>query len=263
MKKTTIILVSVALTVYLVLVGFGLFYQTKKQMPTRIMVIGAPGSGKGTVGEKLSRYYDVPMVTVSSVVRDTLARDDHPEAKALLQQMNDGVLLDDKVVWRYLEKALTSNKYKRGYILDGYPRTLAQAKMLAEHHWTFNQIIELEASDQYIAKRLEGRRVHLPSGRSYNLYHNPPRIDGRDDVTGEKLVKRPDDDKTIVMRRLSAYRQVSLPMLNWLHAAKNKGLVAKSFISVDAQQPLDRLWEELHKQLASGLALGLSSGDES
>ncbi|SCU85862.1 LANO_0C05754g1_1 [Lachancea nothofagi CBS 11611] len=187
--------------------------------PLRLLLLGAPGSGKGTQTSKLLKHFDhVKSVSSGDLLRQQIRLNTdlgHIAAKYIAE----GKLLPDSFVTGLVLNELSSRRWlssKSTWLLDGFPRTVSQAKSLRSelkpHGATLNMVVELDVPESVILERIENRYVHVPSGRVYNLTYNPPKVAGRDDVTGEPLSKRSDDTAEVFGARLANYRETLSPL---------------------------------------------------
>lgn len=223
----------------------------EKSAPVTIVLLGPPGSGKGTLAQHLSKAEGFPVVTVSQVLKNQM-RLDPVLNERLSALMSEGKLVPDDVVSEVLQKEIVQDRYSKGVIFDGFPRTLAQCDFFSKQHMVIDLMIVLDISDDAIAARMGGRRVHTPSGRMYHVDSMPPRVAGQDDVTGEPLVQREDDKPEIVRARLQDYHEQTEPIIDWAkqQALSQSGMV-KKVVAVDAavdfEQVIARLCEQLNE----------------
>ncbi|WP_248619517.1 adenylate kinase [Legionella shakespearei] len=189
-----------------------------------IMLIGAPGAGKGTQAERLTQKYHIPQISTGDLLRAELAKGS-PLGLSAKKTMEAGGLLSDDLIFALVRERLNQPDCAHGFILDGFPRTLAQAKMLQEAHIAIDHIIDLNIDDQEIIKRMSGRRIHPASGRVYHIVYNPPKVAGKDDLTGQPLVQRKDDEEQTVKKRLAIYHQQTEPLISYYknESARNPG----------------------------------------
>lgn len=180
----------------------------------RIVLLGCPGAGKGTQAQYLSEHYKIPLVSTGNMLRAAMASGT-PFGLKVKNIMESGALVSDDVIIELVKERIAQNDCKNGYLLDGFPRTIAQAEALEEAGVTIDYVIEIYVSDDDIVERLSGRRIHPQSGRTYHLKYNPPVQDGIDDVTGEKLVQRDDDEEETIRQRLRVYHDKTEPLVQY------------------------------------------------
>ena len=184
----------------------------------RIMLIGPPGGGKGTQAKFIEETLNIPQISTGDMLRENVKNDTAlgQEAKGY---MNRGELVPDNVILNIMKERLQKNDCSSGYILDGFPRTIPQAeglsRLLSDINKELNLVILLSLEDDIIVKRMGGRRIHPDSGRVYHVNFNPPKISNKDDLTGEDLIIRPDDQEKTVRKRLDVYREQTAPLINF------------------------------------------------
>ena len=184
----------------------------------RIMLIGPPGGGKGTQAKFIEETLNIPQISTGDMLRENVKNDTAlgQEAKGY---MNRGELVPDNVILNMMKERLQKNDCSSGYILDGFPRTIPQAeglsRLLSDINKELNLVILLSLEDDIIVKRMSGRRIHPDSGRVYHVNFNPPKISNKDDLTGEDLIIRPDDQEETVRKRLDVYREQTAPLINF------------------------------------------------
>ena len=216
----------------------------------RCVLIGAPGTGKGTQAETISEFLDVPILGMSRLLKQ-YAQQKSSLGLSMTEQMNAGQLISDDIIWQVLQEELKGSQYNRGYILDGFPRTIPQAELMQKASIVIDLVLYLEAPDEMIVRRMSGRRIHPDSGRVYHIQHKPPRQDGRDDLTGEPLVLRDDDRSEVVAKRLHLYHEQTEPVVSWLKSNSGKDQQIKKFEPIDAGQAPDQVWQSIHRILQS------------
>ncbi|RYY84963.1 adenylate kinase [archaeon] len=183
---------------------------------SRVIFLGPPGSGKGTQAPLIRQLFRLAHLSTGDMLRDAVARDTAhgKKAKAL---MDEGHLVNDEIVVDIVQDAIRADDCKRGFILDGFPRTVRQAElldeMLSHHNHAIDCVISLTVDDELLVQRVTGRLIHPPSGRSYHPLFNPPKCEGLDDVTNEPLVKRDDDTEEKLRTRLHAFHEKTAPVL--------------------------------------------------
>lgn len=212
-------------------------------MKIRCLLVGAPGSGKGTQAEYLSQKLSIPIVTTSSVIRASL-NDDSPMSVKVRDTINQGKLIDDDMMWQLLQHRVCQDDCKAGIILDGFPRNQKQLDMLLDAGVKIDTVLYLQVSDEVIVDRLSGRRVHLPSGRTYHVLYNPPKQDGLDDITSESLVQRDDDTPEVVQKRLAIFHEQTMPVIKW---AQGADAILGKLLIIDASKPVAEVREEIDR----------------
>ncbi|NIH41166.1 MAG: adenylate kinase [Buchnera aphidicola (Periphyllus aceris)] len=172
----------------------------------KIILIGYPCSGKGTQAKFISKKYKIPNISISNLLQKEIKKKKNGDFKKKIKnKIKSGKLVSDSIIINLLEKRLKKRDCSIGYILDGFPRTLNQAKIMYKKNINIDYIIEILVSRKNIFKRALGRKIHIPSGRTYHKIYNPPLIKNIDDITGENLTTRIDDTKKIVKKRLNEY----------------------------------------------------------
>lgn len=202
-----------------------------------IVLLGCPGSGKGTQANRLQRHFDIAHIATGDMLRK-IANSQHQKAESLQALMNAGQLIDDVTIGELLIERIAQPDCDKGFILDGFPRTLPQAHLLDAHNIHANIIIELQLTHQNVIDRMAGRRIHPGSGRCYHVDFNPPKHANRDDITGEPLIQRSDDHPDIIRKRLNIYDQDTAPLIQYYRDCAKK---QKTFIieKIDATQNID------------------------
>ena len=167
----------------------------------RIILLGSPGSGKGTQAQFITEKYGIPQISTGDMLRAAV-RAGTPLGLAAKQVMDSGGLVSDDIILGLIKERIKQDDCAGGFLLDGFPRTIAQAEGLATMDVPIDTVIEIVVDDEQIVKRMAGRRVHLQSGRTYHIEYNPPKSEGIDDITGEALIQRDDDKEETVRKRL-------------------------------------------------------------
>jgi len=207
----------------------------------RIILLGAPGAGKGTQAQFLTKKYGIPQISTGDMLRAAIkaGTDIGKQAKTV---MDSGGLVSDEIVIGIVREQITHADCTKGYLLDGFPRNLSQAKkldeMLAAQNVQIDNAIELCVDDKTVVTRCTGRRFHLASGRSYHIKFNPPKVDGKDDVTGERLVQRDDDNEETVQSRLITYHEQTKPLVKYY---EEKGIL----VSIDGIGTPDEIFSRI------------------
>ena len=192
----------------------------------RIILLGAPGAGKGTQAQILKDKFNIPQISTGDMLRGAIKANTRLGLEAK-QFMDSGALVPDQLIIELVKERIQDSDCKQGFLLDGFPRTIPQAEAMKEAAITIDMVIEIDVPDNVILDRLSGRRTHIASGRIYHIHNNPPKIQGKDDLTGEDLVQRDDDKEETILKRLSVYHSQTKPLVDYYlkwSASENKGL---------------------------------------
>jgi adenylate kinase len=180
----------------------------------RLILLGPPGAGKGTQAAFIRDAYGIPQISTGDMLRAAVSAGT-PLGLAAKQVMDSGVLVSDDIIIGVVKERLREADCAQGYLFDGFPRTIPQADALKDAGVGLDYVIEIDVPDAAIVERMSGRRVHVPSGRTYHVKFNPPRLTGRDDVTGEPLIQREDDSEDTVRNRLAIYHAQTEPLVTY------------------------------------------------
>jgi len=180
----------------------------------RILLLGLPGAGKGTQAQFLMAKFGIPQISTGDMLRSAM-REGSALGIAAKSYMDKGELVPDDLVIELVKERVKRPDCANGFIMDGFPRTLPQAQALRDAGIDIDSVIEIEVGDGEILRRMSGRRVHLASGRSYHIEFNPPKVEGKDDLTGEPLVQRRDDNEETVNKRIATYHAQTKPLVNY------------------------------------------------
>ncbi len=184
----------------------------------RIMLLGPPGGGKGTQAKFIQDSLKIPQISTGDMLRENVKNKTSLGNKAK-DYMNRGNLVPDDVILNMMKDRLQENDCENGYILDGFPRTIPQAEglssLLSDINQDLDMVILLNLNDDIIVKRMGGRRVHPDSGRVYHIEYNPPKVNNKDDITGEDLIVRSDDQEETVRKRLEVYHEQTAPLIDF------------------------------------------------
>ena len=180
----------------------------------RIILLGGPGAGKGTQAGFIKDKYNIPQISTGDMLRA------HVKAGSELglaakKIMDEGGLVSDDIIMGMVQERIKEDDCANGYLFDGFPRTIPQAESLKAAGVPIDAVVEIDVADEEIIKRMSGRRVHLASGRTYHVVFNPPKEEGKDDVTGEPLIQRDDDQEATVKERLKVYHDQTEPLIDF------------------------------------------------
>ena len=180
----------------------------------KLILLGPPGAGKGTQAQYLCETYNIPQISTGNMLREARKKDT-PFGREVKAVMDSGALVSDAIVIRLVEERIAEPDCAHGFLFDGFPRTIPQAEALQTAAIELDFVIEIQVDEEEIVRRISGRRVHESSGRTYHVLYNPPKIDGVDDLTGEALIQRSDDQEETVRERLRVYRNETAPLVEF------------------------------------------------
>src|SRR5574343_293974 len=180
----------------------------------RLILLGAPGAGKGTQAAFICKKYGIPQISTGDMLRAAVKAGTPLGLKAKAV-MESGALVSDDIIIGLVKERITEPDCANGFLFDGFPRTIPQADAMKEAGVALDVVLEIDVPDSDIIERMAGRRAHLPSGRTYHVKLNPPKVEGKDDVTGEDLVQRDDDKEETVKKRLEIYHSQTKPLVDF------------------------------------------------
>ncbi|AHG85883.1 Adenylate kinase [Bibersteinia trehalosi USDA-ARS-USMARC-190] len=212
----------------------------------KIILLGAPGAGKGTQAQFMMQKFGIPQISTGDMFRAAIKEGTElgKQAKAL---MDEGKLVPDELTVALVKDRIAQPDCANGFLLDGFPRTIPQADALKEAGVKIDFILEFDVADEVIVERMSGRRVHQPSGRTYHVVYNPPKVEGKDDVTGEDLIIRQDDKPETVLERLAIYHKQTKPLIAYYSAEAEAGNTV--YHRLDGTLPVEQVSAELAKIL--------------
>jgi len=218
----------------------------------RLILLGPPGAGKGTQAEFIAERFGIPRISTGDMLRAAITSGTRlgREAKSVMEA---GQLVSDDIILRLVAERIREPDCARGFLFDGFPRTLPQAEGLKKTGVEIDYVVEIAVDDGEIIKRMSGRRVHLPSGRSYHVEFNPPQAEGRDDVTGEELVQRDDDTEETVRERLAVYHQQTRPLVEYYSSwARSGEKAAPKYVRIDGSGSVESVKKKILEALGAG-----------
>ena len=213
----------------------------------RIILLGGPGAGKGTQGDFICKEYGIPKISTGDMLRNAVSAGTELGKKAELI-MKNGDLVSDDLILALVKDRLVQSDCNRGFLFDGFPRTIPQAEGLEKLKVSIDVIIELAVEDDEIVKRMSGRRVHVASGRTYHVAYNPPSVSEKDDLTGEPLVQRADDMEETVRKRLDVYSRQTKPLIDWFRNYEQRNPNA-NFVQVEGIGSVESIRDRIIQQL--------------
>jgi len=214
----------------------------------KIILLGAPGAGKGTQAQFLTKKYNIPQISTGDMLRAAIKAGTEM-GKMAKEAMDSGKLVTDEIIIGLVKDRINEDDCANGFLLDGFPRTLAQADAVKSAGIELDAIIEIDVKDEEIVKRMSGRRVHSDSGRTYHLVYNPPKVDGKDDETGEDLIQRADDKENVVLDRLKVYHDQTQPLVDYYTKQSNE-IEKLQYICVDGTQDIKIVQDTITKKLS-------------
>ena len=217
----------------------------------RLILLGGPGAGKGTQAKFITERYEIPQISTGDMLRAAV-KAGTPLGLQAQEVMESGGLVSDEIIVGLVGERIDQSDCANGFLFDGFPRTIPQAEALAELNIALDFVVEIVVKDEEIIRRMSGRRVHLSSGRTYHVEFNPPRSPGLDDVTGEPLIQREDDQQETVKKRLAVYHAETEPLVEYYAGRRERGdHLAPVYVSVDGvgtvEEIRDRVFTELEK----------------
>lgn len=187
----------------------------------RVILLGAPGAGKGTQAQFICEKFAIPQISTGDMLRAAVKAGTELGKKAK-EIMDAGGLVSDDIIIGLVKDRIQEADCKNGFLFDGFPRTIPQAQAMIDEGVNIDHVIEIDVADEEIVQRLGGRRVHAPSGRTYHIQYNPPKVEGKDDETGEDLVLREDDQEATIRHRLGVYHDQTEPLVAFYKELEQK-----------------------------------------
>ena len=214
----------------------------------RLILLGGPGAGKGTQANYIKDKYNIPQISTGDMLRAAVTAGT-PLGIEAKKVMDAGGLVSDEIILGLIEERIKEDDCKNGFLFDGFPRTIPQADAL-KAKVDVDGVVEIDVDDAEIIKRMSGRRVHPASGRTYHIVFNPPKVEGKDDETGEDLIQRDDDQEDTVKKRLDIYHEQTEPLINYYSTWANAGEDnSPKYIKVNGIGKVD----EIRDQIFSGI----------
>ncbi len=207
----------------------------------RLILLGAPGAGKGTQAKFICEKYGIPQISTGDMLRAAV-KAGTAMGLAAKKVMDSGALVSDDIIIGLVKERLMQPDCANGYLFDGFPRTIPQAEAMKDAGVAIDYALEIAVPDEVIVSRMSGRRVHQPSGRTYHVQFNPPKIAGKDDVTGEDLIQRDDDREETVKTRLKVYHDQTEVLLGYYTEWSKSGRAgAPKYVRVDGVGNVDAI----------------------
>jgi adenylate kinase len=188
----------------------------------KLILLGAPGAGKGTQANYIKEKFNIPQISTGDMLRAAV-KAGTPLGVVAKKVMDAGGLISDDIIIGLVKERIKEADCSKGFLFDGFPRTIPQAQAIKDAGIHIDYVVEIDVADSEIIQRMSGRRVHPPSGRTYHVVFNPPKVKGKDDITGEELVQRPDDAEETVIKRLHVYHDQTKPLVDFYSKWQKSG----------------------------------------
>ncbi|ROT97851.1 adenylate kinase [Marinobacter sp. R17] len=215
----------------------------------RIILLGAPGAGKGTQAQFITEKFGIPQISTGDMLRAAV-KAESPLGLEVKEIMAKGGLVPDETIIALIKDRIQEEDCKNGFLLDGFPRTIPQAEALKQEGVVIDYVVEIAVDDEEIVSRLSGRRVHEASGRIYHVKYDPPKVEGKDDETGEPLIQRNDDSEETVRNRLRIYHEQTAPLIGYYQDwAKQDADAAPTYVRVDGIGTMPEIRDQILNKL--------------
>jgi adenylate kinase len=212
----------------------------------RVILLGGPGAGKGTQANYIKERYQIPQISTGDMLRAHVKAGTELGVAAK-KIMDAGGLVSDDIIMGMVKERIAQDDCKHGYLFDGFPRTIPQAEALKAAGVKLDAVVEIDVPDEEIVKRMSGRRVHLASGRTYHVVFNPPKVTGKDDVTGEDLIQRDDDKEETVRARLKVYHDQTEPLVAFY--GKEAAVGALKYVKINGIGKVEQIRDQIFAAL--------------
>ena len=209
----------------------------------RVILLGAPGAGKGTQAQFICEKYGIPQISTGDMLRAAV-KAESPLGLQVKDLMASGGLVSDDIIIAIVKERITESDCEKGFLFDGFPRTIPQAEAMVSAGVDIDYVIEIDVDDEEIVGRLSGRRVHPESGRIYHVIYNPPKVEGKDDASGEDLIQRADDSEETVRKRLGIYHDQTKPLVAFYKQFEVKNSATK-YVHVPGVGSLEEITAKL------------------
>jgi len=217
----------------------------------RLILLGGPGAGKGTQANNIKEKFQIPQISTGDMLRAAVKAGTEL-GKAAKKVMDAGGLVSDDIIIGLVKERIQEADCAKGFLFDGFPRTIPQADAMKEAGVAIDAVVDIDVPDGEIIKRMSGRRVHLASGRTYHIVFNPPKEEGKDDVTGESLIQRDDDQEATVKQRLDVYHDQTEPLIGYYKDWEASGeAAAPKYIRIEGVGKVDEIRDNIYGALDS------------
>ncbi len=214
----------------------------------KVILLGPPGAGKGTQANLIKEKFNIPQISTGDMLRAAVSAGT-PLGVEAKKVMDAGGLVSDELILGLVKERVNQDDCVNGYLLDGFPRTIAQADGMVSLGIDVEYVVEIKVEDSAIVSRMSGRRAHLASGRTYHVEFNPPKVEGKDDVTGEDIVQRDDDKEETVKKRLDVYHEQTSPLVKYYTDLANQDGSKTKYVSVNGMNDVNDVMNDILSQL--------------
>lgn len=216
----------------------------------RLILLGGPGAGKGTQAKFITEKYNIPQISTGDMLRAAV-KAGTPLGIEAKKIMDAGGLVSDDIIINLVKERITQDDCANGFLFDGFPRTIPQADAMKDAGVPIDYVVEIAVDDEEIVKRMSGRRVHMTSGRTYHVVFNPPKVEGKDDETGEDLIQRDDDQEDTVRKRLAVYHEQTEPLVKYYSDWASSGETdAPQYVKVEGIGTVDEIRDKVFAGLS-------------
>jgi len=217
----------------------------------RLILLGGPGAGKGTQAGFITKKFGIPQISTGDMLRAAVKAGTSLGLEAK-KYMDSGGLVPDDVIIGLVKERIKEPDCEKGFLFDGFPRTIPQAEAMKSAGVKIDYVVEIAVPDEEIVKRMSGRRCHLASGRTYHIVFNPPKVEGKDDVTGEPLIQRDDDKEETVLKRLEVYHAQTEPLVDFYKKWEESGESgAPKYLRINGVGSVDEITDQIFKGLGA------------
>lgn len=215
----------------------------------RLILVGPPGAGKGTQAKFICEKFGIPQISTGDMLRKAI-KEGTPLGLIAKEVIASGQLVSDDIIIGLIRERLTQDDCANGFLFDGFPRTIPQAEALKNAGIPLDYLLEISVPDEEIVKRMSGRRVDPISGRTYHIVYNPPKVEGKDDVTGDPLIQRDDDKEEVVLQRLDVYHAQTEPIVKYFQELEGQNLPnAPKYVAVSGLGNINTITEQIFEAL--------------
>jgi len=216
----------------------------------RVILLGGPGAGKGTQANYIKEHFGIPQISTGDMLRSAVKAGTELGLMAK-EIMDSGGLVSDDIIINLVKERIAEPDCSKGFLFDGFPRTIPQADAMKAAGVNIDCVVEIDVADDEIIRRMSGRRIHPESGRTYHVEFNPPKVDGKDDVTGEPLIQRDDDREETVKKRLAVYHEQTEPLIDYYSSWSTRGeMNAPRYIKIAGVGTVEAIRDQIRSAIS-------------